>query len=275
MKAALFIFGFLLGLAALGAYKPSFPAACSNGSTIQWSTTTNTWSCVDPVTFIPSGLTMAITSGSCPSGFTEVAALDGQMPIGTLLANSNVGTTGGSSSITPAGTVSAPTFTGSSGTVPAETISWPAGVPTAANESAHTHGVGSFAAAAQVFTGSALGTHTHTFTGNAVNAASTASTPDLVTSNTAGSGVSPTTTATGTNASVSAGTPVGTNASSAVSGASGAGSAHTHTVSWPAGVPINSTAAFTPVGTNSAPTLTGASFDPHPNFTRVIFCKKN
>ncbi len=53
-----------------------------------------------------------ILSGVCPLGFSEVAALNGKTVIGTVLANGDVGTTGGSNSITPAGTVSAPTFTG-------------------------------------------------------------------------------------------------------------------------------------------------------------------
>jgi len=41
---------------------------------------------------------------ACPAGFTELSALNGKMPLGTLVANGDVGTTGGSSSITPTGT---------------------------------------------------------------------------------------------------------------------------------------------------------------------------
>ena len=69
------------------------------------------------------------------------------------------------------------------------TIAWPAGVPTNANESAHTHSVTTNVAVANhnftqptiswpagvptsstpTFTGSALGTHAHTFTGDSAN----------------------------------------------------------------------------------------------------------
>lgn len=35
------------------------------------------------------------------------------------------------------------------------------------------------------------------------------------------------------------------------------------------------THTLTPTGTVSAPTFTGAAFDPHPAFTKVIFCEAN
>lgn len=232
---------------------PSNLMTCGDGQTITYNATIANWVCSDPGgSSVPAGSILLVNSGSCPSGYTEQSTMNGKTLFGTLNAGSDVGTTGGNDNITPTGTDSTPT------------ISWPAGVPTAADESTHTHTAGSFSAAAQVFTGNALGTHTHTFTGNAVNSSATASTPDLVTSNTAGSGVSPTTTATGTNSNTSAGTPAGTNGSSSVSGTSAAGLAHTHTLSWPAGVP-----------TNSASTFTGNSFDNRSAFIKVIFCKKD
>jgi hypothetical protein len=55
-----------------------------------------------------------MASGTCPTGFAEATELAGVTLVGTLAANKDVGTTGGSNTITPAGTVSAPTFTGTS-----------------------------------------------------------------------------------------------------------------------------------------------------------------
>lgn len=49
---------------------------------------------------VPIGAIVFVISGSCPAGYAEVAALNGRMPVGTLAANANVGTTGGSDSIT-------------------------------------------------------------------------------------------------------------------------------------------------------------------------------
>src|SRR5438132_2874579 len=60
-------------------------------------------------TGIPSGIIVFVQSGSCPSGFTEVAGLDGAYILGTVAANNDVGGTGGSNSYTPAGSVSSPT----------------------------------------------------------------------------------------------------------------------------------------------------------------------
>jgi hypothetical protein len=62
---------------------------------------------------LPAGAIVMIASGTCPSGFVEETSLSARMPLGTLAANSDVGTTGGADDITPAGTVSQPAFTGS------------------------------------------------------------------------------------------------------------------------------------------------------------------
>ena len=84
----------------------------------------------------PSGAIFFITSGTCPTGTTEASDLNGKTLFGTLAANKDVGATGGSDTITPAGANSAPAFTGSaatstgtSGGTPAGTISYPANVP--------------------------------------------------------------------------------------------------------------------------------------------------
>lgn len=59
---------------------------------------------------LPSGL-ITIATTSCPTGFTEVTTLNGKTLVGTLVANADVGTTGGADTITPAGTISQPTLT--------------------------------------------------------------------------------------------------------------------------------------------------------------------
>src|SRR5690348_6703334 len=59
----------------------------------------------------PVGSILIITSGGCPNGYTEVSALNGKTILGTVAANNDIGSTGGSDTITPAGTVSAPTLT--------------------------------------------------------------------------------------------------------------------------------------------------------------------
>lgn len=273
---------------------------------------------------VPIGGVLMLIAGSCGAGYAEVSALAGNFPLGTSDASGDVGGTGGSHTFTPAGTVGVPIFTGSpvassadsagtpSGTNSAPTISWPASVPTAATESAHTHSV---TAAGTNSTSSVSGTsateaaHTHsvtsnvtaTFSGNAVAAASTNPTPDLVTSNTGGSGVSPVTTATGTvnttNNAVTSGAGSAhshgagsyTAAAQTFTGSavtSAAGSAHTHTLSWPASVPTASTPTFsgtalaahqhtlTAAGTNSAPSFAGVSADVRPAFVKVIFCRR-
>lgn len=65
---------------------------------------------------LPSGMIAFVDAGSCPAGFTEDSTFDGAYILGTVAANSDAGATGGSSSYTPAGTVSQPTFTGTATT---------------------------------------------------------------------------------------------------------------------------------------------------------------
>jgi hypothetical protein len=222
----------------------------------------------------PTGNVTMTLNAACPTGTAEISAFNGAMPYGTIAANGDVGATGGANTITPAGsnatanftpagTVAAPVFTGSAGTVPAETISWPAGVPT--------------------FSGSALGTHTHTVTPTGTNGtASVGTTSGSLAGSSTGAfskigNVSP-----GSSFTVPAETFTGTqDTTSAVSAGTPAG-----TVAWPAGVPTNATASFTPIGTNSAPafigaqgtipaeTWTGNSFDNRSAFVKVIFCQK-
>ena len=60
----------------------------------------------------PANTLIPVDSGSCPTNFTEITAMNALMLLGTVASNSDVGDTGGNSSITPTGTVSQPTFTG-------------------------------------------------------------------------------------------------------------------------------------------------------------------
>lgn len=61
---------------------------------------------------VPQGAIIFIDSGPCPTGYAEATELEGKTIIGTVAANKDVGTTGGSDTITPEGEVTAPTFTG-------------------------------------------------------------------------------------------------------------------------------------------------------------------
>lgn len=222
--------------------------------------------------------------------------------------------TGGSLTATPTGTVSAPTFTGDalaahshgvgtyatgaeSGGTPTGSIAWPAGVPTAANESAHTHSVTSNV------TVSDHASHTHTYTDvpnhvhvqNAPTSASGGAILFATDTNASGSSASGLSTANPTGG-VATGTTAGPSATlthSVTNNAvtSGAGSAHTHTISWPAGVPAftgdalsththsmsgssESKSAGTPSGTVSAPTFTGASLSVVQPYIVVYFWKR-
>ncbi len=193
---------------------------------------------------LPTGAVIAITSGTCPAGTTEAADLSGKFLLGTVAANSDVGTAGGADAITPQGTVSQPTLTMNSYT-PAGTNSWPAGVPT--------------------FTGIAATTvvnHLHTLatgTGSTGNFSQVIGTVDT---SSGGTGATPTQTALGT---LSGNPTVGGAASYTPKG----------TVAWPAGVPSLTGTAATLTGTVSQPTFTGTQFDNRPAFTKVIFCRAN
>lgn len=257
----------------------------STSGAMSTCTAVNTWSSVGGSSSgLPSGAIILIDSGSCPAGTTEVSAMNGVTALGTLVANGNVGGTGGADTITPAGTNGA------------QTIAWPAGVPTNASESAHTHAVGTLAAAwpagvpthsgtAATFSGNALGTHAHeipfqlsstTATRQIAAATFGTGTSRAATGASAAGSSNTTSAAVALSQAVSAGTPAGsvtiTNQGTiawpagvpALSGSTAAGSSHTHTVSWPAGVP-----------TVGVPSFTGTQFDNRSAFRRVIYCKAN
>lgn len=136
------------------------------GSNNQWNS----------ISILPSG-TIVVSLTTCGSGWTEATELNGKTLVGTLAANGNVGSVGGSDSITPTGSITAPTFTGTVNTLAV---------------TAHT----SVATKQGTAAGNVITTGNHVITG-------------------------------------------------------------------------------IPGGTNSIPVFSGISFDPHPTFTRVIFCKKS
>lgn len=104
----------------------TLPSTCQIGDvyittvtpTLNVCNTSNTWTSLTSVGgggIIPAGLITFIVSGTCPTGWTEVTALNGKTLFGTLAANGDVGGTGGSDTITPTVnslTAAAQTFTG-------------------------------------------------------------------------------------------------------------------------------------------------------------------
>lgn len=198
-------------------------------------------------TSVPSGAVIFIDTGTCPSGYSEDSNLSGKTIVGTIAANGDVGTTGGSDTITPAGTNGAPSFTGTAWAAPA--VSWPAGVPTFSGNSVTSSAVSA---------GTPAGT----------NAASATSGNCAATNIAAGTGSTTACKATAPNLTVTAQTFTGS-----------ALGTHTHTttatgtVAWPAGVPT--LASYTPAGSVAAPAFTGTQFDNRSAFVKVIACKKS
>ena len=259
-----------------------------------WTCSGSSWFDESAAAGVPSGFTGMITTGSCPSSYTQVTALNGAMPYGTLAANGDVGGTGGANTITPTVatlTAAAQTFTGSS----ANTSAVSGGTPAGTNASGgFTEGTLSWPAGVPTFAGNALATHTHTLTPTGTNgtvgwtivtggyaASTTHFSPDsfggvALTSGSTSITV-PAETFTGaldTSSAVSAGTPAGT-------------------VAWPAGVPTIAAGTFTQptftgsllathvhtvtaTGTNGTSSVTGTlnSIDNRPAYVKVIFCQK-
>lgn len=110
---------------------------------------------------VPAGMITFINSGTCPTGWTEMS-LSGSYVLATVAANGDVGTTGGSTSYTPAGTVAAPTFTGSAGTTGASTIAFTGTKMTTSGSG--TAAVTNVGGTSITTAGQNLGSHTHSFT---------------------------------------------------------------------------------------------------------------
>ena len=68
--------------------------ACNEGDVGKWSVAAGKFVCNTPG--IVTGVIVMIASGTCPASFTEVAGLNGKTLFGTIAANGDVGTTGGS-----------------------------------------------------------------------------------------------------------------------------------------------------------------------------------
>jgi hypothetical protein len=237
---------------------PISPIGCGEGDRVSYRSATKDFGCT-PAS-VPTGSILIIdgtTLSACPSGFTEIASLNGKALRGTVAANGDVGTAIGSDTATPT--------------------------------------VNSLTAAAQVFTGSALGTHTHSVTSNVAQNVFTnptitwpAGVPTLAMNSYTPAGTIAsssqtkfTTNASGSNANTTAArTFVGTPATL------------TGTNSWPAGVPTASggsvsltnnavtseaTSGGTPAGTNGTSAVTGTlnSISTIPASIRVIFCRAN
>ncbi len=121
------------------------PVTCSNGEVLTYNSASQQYECQPAAGGgVPAGAILLIVSGSCPSGYAEETSLDGRLPLGTLAAHADIGSTGGQigygvdtstsgsqntglstvstgsatgstasvSAGTPGGTVSQPTFTG-------------------------------------------------------------------------------------------------------------------------------------------------------------------
>lgn len=156
----------------------------------------------------PGQITL-ILSGTCPAGFSEVAALSGKTLIGTTAAAGNVGSTGGVDNVVPGGTIAAPIFTGTSlGThthvLTGLTQNVSAGTPTGTVGSINATGTPALVTNAAVGMNVANFVHTHpapTFTGISMPTHNHA--PGTL-----------------ANSAVSAGTPAGTIAAPAFTGVS-------------------------------------------------------
>lgn len=260
---------------------------------------------------VPAGLILMKRSGSCPTGWTEQSDMAGRAPLGTIASNGDVGTTGGSDTITPAGSNSAPT------------VAWPAGVPTASGAAVSAHagtavadhsytpqgtngtsattatGTIAWPAGVPTFTGSALATHAHelpwqipsttTIRQIAVGTFGTGTSRAATAVSAAGT-ANTTSAAVALSQAVSAGTPAGTVAwpagvptfsgsSSTVSAQTFTGTAATitHSVTQPSNHTVTQPTIAWPAGvpTATAPSFTGTQFDNRSAWVKVIYCMKD
>lgn len=186
-----------------GTCVPGSTHVSTTAATFAICTANNTWTAVATPSSVPTGAIIFISSGTCGSGYAEATDLDGKTVELTATTHSDVGTTGGSdtrtptgtlsvptltmNSYTPAGSVAAPIFTGASAVSSAVTAGTPAGTngasATSGNCAATNVAIGTGATnackatapnltvTAQTFTGSALATHSHTVTATGTNSA--------------------------------------------------------------------------------------------------------
>ena len=215
---------------------PYYHRRNANGVEESTWTADSTWPSGGGSGSLPAGL-IVLSLSSCPPGFSEVTALSGKFALGTVAANADVGGTGGADNVTPAGTVSQPTFTGnafSSVINHTHTIN--------VTDPGHNHTQNS---------------HTHPSIQVQGNTTAATTGTHIMTSTTTGG------------SSRAATSPELANAATATNIANTTGI--TATSSNPSG----GVASITPTGTVSQPTFTGTQFDNRPAFTRVIFCQKD
>jgi hypothetical protein len=206
------------------------------------------------VTSLVQGGTTVATTGTHLMTSTATGGSARAPTSGDSFTATSANPAGGVASITP--TINAPGAIAWPAGVPTEaagnftqpTISWPGGVPTNATSTIP----------AETFTGSALGTHTHTLTATGTNASSAVS---------------------GSSGATSAGTPAGTVAwpagvptNSAPDFTGSALGTHTHTLT-PAGTINAQNFAGTP-GTVPAEAFSGTQFDNRSAFVKVIYCQR-
>jgi hypothetical protein len=213
---------------------------------------------------LPSGAIILVASGSCPAGFTEEASLSGKFLLGTTAAAGNVGGTGGSDNVTPAGTISA-----HSGTAVADHGAHTHAYSDVLN---HTHTVSvtdpghTHVQNAHNHTQDA---HTHTLPVGATD--DTAAPFDRSDAGTNASGANATTASGSTAATNQAATAVNQSATTGItaSTANPAGGVASGTTGTPS-------ATLTHSVTQAADhSFTGAALDNRPAFVRVIFCRAN
>ena len=220
---------------------------------------------------VPSGMLGMVASGACPAGWTENDSFAGQYIVFTTSTAGDVGQTGGSTSYTPAGSVSAPTV--ASLTAAAQTIN-------------------SLTAAAQTFTGTPNQSTSSVSAGTPAGSNGTVSfTPSGTNGTTTTTGACGATQDEGTTATnkVCASTPnlaipaeVFTGSSGTVPAESFTGSplaAHSHSYT---AAGTNSTSAVTGTmnasavtGTLNAPSFTGTGATIRPPYVKMILCSKN
>ena len=253
---------------------------------------------------LPTGAIILIVSGSCPSGFTEEASLNGKFVLGTLNGSGDVGGAGGADNVIPSGTNSAPTFTGNAlaghaHTFTGSALAGHAHTFTGSALGTHQHGTGTYATSAH--SGTAVdnhASHTHTYTDvpnhvHVQTAHSAATGPNVgygvdASTNTAVTSGYSTANPTG---GVATGTTAGPSAtlthsvtqpsahtlsgsSEAISGGTPTGSLDSVSAGTPTGT-LDSVSGGTPAGSVAAPVFTGNSFDNRPAFVKVIFCRAN
>ena len=237
-----------------GAYTPgaiSWPAGVPTFSGTPFSSVINHTHTVT-VTWNVQGGTTAATTGTHVMTSTATGGSARVPTTGDVVSATTANPAGGVASITPAGTVAWPAGvpTIGAGTFTQPTISWPANPPTI--------GAGTFTQ--PTFTGTAMGTHTHTVTAAGTNGSSGV-TGTLNSTSITPLGHNATSGVTGTLNSTSI-TPLGHNAASGVTGT------------------LNST-TVTPLGSNAASNVTGTigfTGTPatiQPPFVKLIPCSKN